>query len=223
MIQSAVAGPRVVPLNCRACRAPLPAASNDVAFRCPRCGRGWELEEGTFRARDSLFVVPPANGKGEILYLPYWSFPVAASAEPLDPTAEGSLSARDRAASLDRVWVSAYSIYRPTYVGEWGIAYTRLKPSWETRSGSGPSVPGAALSSRDASIIAHHYVLAEIDRAADLGTLDLQLGIARPELWAIPCLDLGEHIRCPWSRAELPASALDDLSEIRQAAEDLEA
>ena len=33
MIQSAVAGPRVVPLNCRACRAPLPAASNDLAFQ----------------------------------------------------------------------------------------------------------------------------------------------------------------------------------------------
>ena len=34
---------------------------------------------------------------------------------------------------------------------------------------------------------------------------------------------LSEQIRCPWTRAELPASALDDLSEIRQAAEALEA
>ncbi len=48
-------------------------------------------------------------------------------------------------------------------------------------------------------------------------------GIARPELWAIPCLDLGEQIRCPWTRAELPASALDDLSEIRGALERREA
>ncbi len=66
-------------------------------------------------------------------------------------------------------------------------------------------------------------MLAEIDRAADLGKLDISVELSEPELWAIPCLDLGDQLRCPWTRAELPAAAIDDLSEMRQRIERREA
>ncbi len=79
------------------------------------------------------------------------------------------------------------------------------------------------IASRDAREIVRHYVLAEIDRAADLALLDVQVEVGEAELWAIPCYDLAEGLRCPWTRAELPAAALDDLSEIRPGVERLEA
>jgi hypothetical protein len=201
----------------------LPAASNDVAFRCPQCGRAWEIDRGELRERPSFYVAPPASASGDLLYLPYWSFSVSASAKPIGMAGESELTARDRAAHIKRAWVSAYAICRPTYVGEWGLAYTRTGPNWETRSGHGPEAAGAAISSHDAKQIGQHYVLAEIDRAADIGSLDVQLELGDPELWAIPCYDQGRQIRCPWTRAELPAAALDDLSEIRHAIERLEA
>ncbi len=141
----------------------------------------------------------------------------------MDRTDEAVLSARDRAARTQRALVSAYAIYRPTYVGEWGLVYTRLQPKWEVRRSHGPDAPGAAISSAEARTLARHYVLAEIDRACDLGSLDVSLEVGEAELWAIPCLDLGSQIRCPWTRSELPAAALDDLSEIRRATERREA
>lgn len=215
--------PRVLVLRCRACRTALPAASNDVAFRCPQCGRGWEIEGNEMSERPSSYVLPPAGAAHDILYLPYWSFTVSASATPHGTVAESTLRARDRAAGLTRAFVSAYAIYRPTYVGEWGLVYTRAQPKWETLQGHGPESPGAAISSRDAKTIAHHYLLAEIDRAADLGLLDVRLEFGAPALLAIPCHDLGEAIRCPWTRGELPAAALDDLWQIRPAKERREA
>lgn len=215
--------PRIIVLRCRACRTELPAASNDVAFRCPQCGRGWEIAGGELTERPALYVPAPQGAPHPALYLPYWSFTVAASAKPSGMGGEAQLTARDRAAKYRRAYVSAYAVYRPTYVGEWGIVYTRMQPDWETRHGHGPESPGAAIGSKDAVKIAEHYILAEIDRAADIGGLDIELQFGKPELWAIPCHDLGELIRCPWSRAELPAGALDDLSEIRPPDRRLEA
>jgi predicted RNA-binding Zn-ribbon protein involved in translation (DUF1610 family) len=213
----------VLVLRCKACTAELPAASNDVAFRCPQCGRTWEILHGSFREWNSVYVAPPSSTSHPIVYLPYWSFTVDATALPMGPGHESMLTARDKANFFKRAWVSAFAIYRPTYIGEWGIVYTRLQPDFEVRSGHGPEAPGAAVGSLDATKIATHYILGEIDRAADLGGLDIDLELGDPELWAIPCYDMGEKIRCPWTRAELPAAALDDLSEIRRASERLEA
>ena len=216
--------PRVLVLRCRACSGPLPAASNDVAFRCPQCGRGWEITGSELSERPSVYVPAPAAESGPPqLYLPYWSFPARAAAEPNGPVDEGQLKARDRAAKIRRVWVAAHAVYRPTYVGEWGLTYTRIQPPWEPRRGHGPESPGATIPAADAESIGRHYVLAEVDRAADIGSLDVEVELGAPELWAIPCQDLGSQLRCPWTRAELPASALDDLSQIRGARRQLEA
>lgn len=215
-------GPRVIVLRCQACRAELPAASNDVAFRCPQCGRAWEIDEGALRERPSFFVAPPAGARGDILFLPYWSFSISVAAEPR-VREEKTLTARDRAAKFQRAWVSAYAIYRPTYVGEWGLVYTRVPPAWEVRTGHGPHSPGAAIAALDAKKIATHYILAEIDRAADVGLLDIDMQVGDPELWAIPCYYLGDNLRCPWTRGELPVAALDDFSEMSRARDRLEA
>jgi len=215
--------PRVLALRCQACRSTLPAASNDIAFRCPQCGRAWEIEAGALRERPSLYVVPPKPAKHSLLYLPYWSFAVSAKVEPGIVRDEAILKARDRAAKFKRGYVSAYAIFRPTYVGEWGIAYMRLQPDWEVVRGHGPESPGATISSRDAGEIVRHYTLSEIDRAADIGGLDHSVELGDPELWAIPCYDLKELIRCPWTRAELQAAVLDDLSEMRRVRVRLEA
>jgi hypothetical protein len=166
--------------------------------------------------------VPPSGAKHSLFYLPYWSFPVSVAADPL-VREEKTLTARDRAAKFERAWVSAYSINRPTYVGEWGLVYTRVPPNWETRTGHGPEAPGATIPASDAKKIAYHYILAEIDRAADIGTLDVKMDVGEPELWAIPCYDLGAQLRCPWTRGELMAGALDDYSEIRRGIDRLEA
>jgi hypothetical protein len=214
---------RVLVLRCQACRTRLPAASNDVAFRCPQCGRGWEISAAGLGEWPALYVMPPKRTAQPLLYLPYWSFTVVARAGPKRIADAAQLTARDRAARYRRAFVSAYAIYRPTYIGEWGLVYTRLQPEWETRSGHGPEAPGAAISSDDAQKIAQHYILAEIDRMADLGTLDVGVTVSDPELWAIPAYDLGDRIRCPWTRGELPAAVLDDLSEIRRATERREA
>ncbi|NIR43797.1 MAG: hypothetical protein GWN99_07550 [Gemmatimonadetes bacterium] len=216
-------GARVIALRCSACHGALPAASNDVAFRCPQCGRAWEIIGGVLRERPSAFVAPPPSPRHPILYLPYWSFPVSAKATPSGFQEESHLKARDRAAKFERAFVSAFSIYRPTYVGEWGLVYTRLPPKWQTRTGHGPRAPGATISGFDARKLAALYILGEIDRAADIGSLEIELDVGEPELWAIPCYDLGEGIRCPWSRAELPVGALDDVAEIRRVTQRLEA
>jgi hypothetical protein len=194
-----------------------------VAFRCPQCGRAWEIDDGALSERPSVYAAAPPSASHPVLYLPYWSFGVSAAVTPAGFTDAAQLAARDRAGKIGRGFIAAYAIYRPTYIGEWGLTYTRIQPKWETRHGHGPEAPGAVLGSRDAREIVRHYVLAELDRAADIGTLDLRLELGAPELWAIPCYDLGEKIRCPWTRAELPAAALDDLSEIRRAGEQLEA
>ncbi|MEE9244719.1 MAG: hypothetical protein V3U63_00835 [Gemmatimonadota bacterium] len=214
------AQPRVLSLRCRACSATLPAASSDVAFRCAQCGRGWEIEQGELVERPALYIAPPANPSHALLYLPYWSFRASAAAQPKRRLDEGVLAARDRAAGFKRAYIAAYAIHRPTYVGEWGLIYTRAQPEWETRAGHGPQSPGASLAARDAAVVVEHYILAEIDKAADLGSLQVSVEISDPELWAVPCLDMGEFLRCPWSGAELPASALDDLAEMRHATEE---
>lgn len=214
------ANPRVMPLRCQACSAGLPAASSDVAFRCPQCGRGWEIQGDRLIERPSVYVAPPANPAHAILYLPYWSFTISAVARPKRRLDEGVLGARDRAAAIKRAFMSAYSIYRPTYVGEWGLVYTRVQPEWETRSGHGPEAPGASLPSGDAAKIVEHYVLAEIDKVGDLGSLEASVQVMSPELWAIPCYDLGSSLRCPWTHGKLQAAALADLSEMRVVSED---
>ncbi len=210
------AQPRVLALRCRACSAELPAASSDVAFRCSQCGRGWEIIGGELLERAAMYVAPPPNPPHAVLYLPYWSFGVTASAKPRRRLGEGVAAARDRAGRFKRAYMSAYSIYRPTYVGEWGIVYTRMQPEWEVRTGHGPESPGASLPSGEAAKIVKHYILAEIDRAADLGLLDVSVELHDPQLLAIPCYDLGTMLRCPWSGAELPVTVLNDLAEMRR-------
>lgn len=214
--------PVVLALLCRACRNALPAARHDVAFRCPRCGRAWEIESRSLAPRESFFVAPPGAAQGRLLYLPYWSFAATVRARPLerDP---GTSSAADRAAAFQRLFVAAYAVHRPGYLGEWGPSYTRKPPDWEVRAGPGPDAPGAAIPSDDARAIGEAHVLSEIDRGADLSRLEVELNLGDPELWAIPSLDLGKRLRCPWTRAELPATALDDLSEIRTALQEREA
>lgn len=208
--------PTVLALRCGACSAELAAASNDVAFRCRQCGRSWEIEGG-LRERPSAYIAPPAKPAHPLINLPYWRFSMTASAKPKRGFGEGGLSARDRAARFQHGYVSAYAIYRPTYIGEWGLNYTRLQPDWEAREGPGAEAPGAALSSRDAAEIVRHYVLAEIDLSADLGLLNYSVEVHDPLLLAVPAYDLGTALRCPWTGSELPASALDDLSEMRRA------
>jgi hypothetical protein len=217
-----VSQPRVIALRCQACRAELPATPNDVAFRCPQCGRAWEIVAGSLEERPSIFVAAPSGAKHSLFYLPYWSFTVSVTAEPRKRE-EKTLTARDRAAKFERAWVSAFSINRPTYVGEFGLVYTRVPPKWETRTGHGPEAPGATIPAADSKKIARHYVLAEIDRAADIGELDIKMEIGDAELWAIPCYDIGEQLRCPWTRGELMTGALDDFSEIRRGRNRLEA
>ena len=100
------ARPRVLVLRCKACTAELPAASNDVAFRCPQCGRTWEILHGAFREWTSVYVAPPSSTSHPIVYLPYWSFTVDATALPIGPGHESMLTARrgrDRIASA-RPW-----------------------------------------------------------------------------------------------------------------------
>ena len=75
------AGPRVIVLRCKACRTELPAASQDVAFRCPQCGRAWEIEAGGFIERPSFYVAPPTAKPQPLLYMPYWSFSISAAEE----------------------------------------------------------------------------------------------------------------------------------------------
>lgn len=210
-------------LRCQACRSELPAAATDLAFRCGGCGRAWEITRAGLAERPSYYLPAPAGTTLPRLYLPYWSFRVAAAARPKSELGERQLAARDRAARLERAFVSAFHIHRPTYVGEWGLNYTRIQPPWEARSGRGPSVCGAAIGSSEAEVIARHYVLAEIDRAADLGSLSFEVELGPAELWVIPCHDQGTLLRCPWTRAELPAAAVDDLAEIRRGTNQLEA
>ncbi len=207
---------RVLALRCPECGTALPATSQDTAFRCRQCGRSWEIDGHEFKERRSLHVDAPRRARYRLLFLPYWSFSVSASAAPLDATDHKSLTARDRAAKINRAFVSAYSIYRPTYVGEWGLVYTRLQRDWDTRTGGGPPAPGATIPSDDARTIVKHYVLAEIDRAADLRKLVVEVELGEPELWAIPCYDLGSNISCPWTQSQLPTAMLDDISEIRK-------
>lgn len=214
--------PRVLALLCRACRHELPTATHDVVFRCPRCGRAWELEGADLSARGSYHVTPPGQPGGGLLYLPYWSFPSSARATPIE-TEASTLTARDLAGRIDRIYVAAYAVHRPGYLGEWGLAYTRQRPDWEVRQGPGPALPGGSITSSDAREIARQYVLSEIDRRADLSRLQVEVQVGEAELWAIPCLDLGARLRCPWTRSELPSAALDDLSEIRTAIQRLEA
>ena len=86
--------------------------------------------------------------------------------------------------------------------------------------GARAAIARRVVSSSRRAVVVEHYILAEIDKAADLGSLQVSVEISDPELWAVPCLDMGEFLRCPWSGAELPASALDDLAEMRHATEE---
>lgn len=208
----------VVTLLCRACHNHLPAASNDIAFRCPRCGRAWEVEGRGLVPLTSRYVVPPAQAERPTIYLPYWSFDARIDLTAVEPAPE-TVRARERAMALTRAWVAACAIHRPSYVGDWALVYTRVRPVWEEREGGGPAAPGASIASEDARTLARHYLLAEIDRACDLSNLEIEIELATAELHAIPCYDLGDRLRCPWMRGEVPAAALNDLSEIRKAAD----
>lgn len=178
----------LLPLLCPACHAALPAQADEILWRCPQCGQGWQLAELTSRDTENGLAplhlrfqagLDPRTG-GQ----PYW---VAEGRVGLQRDTYSGNQAKEAEAfwaAPRRFFVPAFTCPLETLV-ELGMNLL-LKPPALTEGAPAPFT-AVTLPPADVKDLAEFIVVGlEAGRRDQLKTLTFNLQLAAPELWILP-------------------------------------
>jgi len=206
---------RVVPLVCPDCGRGLVGLRYDKLFFCMTCTQGvFFKEEGC--ERYPLHFVAPGDVRVKVsLHLPMWELGIRVEATPANDQQEEALKRLDQ---LKSVWVTGFTVVRPSYYGDLGLIYTErgVEPETSERMPPGAYIAGCTRTIEDASRYAGLFVTLILDKKADVTGMDLSIETEQAALWAIPFTDTGDKITDLIAGASMPVFAVDDLEDIRR-------
>lgn len=176
----------LIPLVCLKCDAPIPAAPDEVAWVCARCGQGLLLNEAEARGLSPLTVQyvtgldPSRKGK------PYW---VAEGSVQLQRTTYATLS--DKAGEARQLWSQPRRFFIPASevplqsLADLGPRLVLNPPALQP----GPAAPFEPVTvlPQDLPALAEFIVLAiEAGRSDMLKQVQIQVRLTEPVLWVLP-------------------------------------
>ena len=172
------------PLLCANCNTNLPAHPDEVAWRCPTCGVGWQLSDDTPSGLEMLRLYFDSRCNPQVHGRPYW---VATGKVDLSrETFSGNESKRAEQfwAQPRQFFVTAFTCSLETMI-EQGRELLLKPPSLQP----GPPVPFTAvtLAPRDVRAMAEFIVMSlEAERSDKLEAVQFNLQLQPPELWVLP-------------------------------------
>lgn len=178
-----MAGPvELIPLVCIRCGTRLPAEPNEVAWVCPQCGQGQQIDAGrglvALEVQYAAGIAPGAKGK------PFWVARGQAAVQR--HTYSGN---QDNEAQ--RFWAQAHTFYVPAFDTSLETLVTLGRQAIERPPvlQPGPAVPFEAVkfSVEDVQPLAEYIVIGlEADRKDKLKELNVRLTLETPTLWILP-------------------------------------
>jgi hypothetical protein len=172
----------LVPLVCLKCSTPLPAAPEEVAWVCPTCGTGLELDElhglAQLEVHYSSQITPNTQGK------PFW---VAQGRLEL----ERNTYSGDKGRDAQRFWSQPQRFFVPAYTCpletllELGNRLLIQPPALQ--EGPPAAFTAVTLARGDVQSLADFIVMSvEAERADKLKEVRFTLNLSDPVLWILP-------------------------------------
>ncbi|MFO8058630.1 MAG: hypothetical protein R6V10_15195 [bacterium] len=211
---------KILPLVCPDCGRTLFGLRYDKVFMCMQCllglapaEQGWKRYKLEFPVLDETPADPP-------LYLPMWKMKVDVKADPQNKFQKASLRILE---DLDHVWATGFSIIRPSYYADPGLAYTEQKVDPEAYDGIPPRafVAGCTRGTEEADRYAELYVTLMLDKRADVTGMEINVTPLSYSLWAMPFTEREGKVRDMFAGLEIPVFALDDYLDIKRIRERL--
>ena len=206
---------KAVPLVCPDCSKFLGGLAYDNIFFCVNCQQGLSAGERGWKKHPLFAAAPESEGARIDFYLPLWEIAIAARAKASNPRQEQALTALGE---FERVWVTAFAAFKPSYFGDLGLRFTERKivPKRQEALAPGRFVAGCSRKLEEALAYVELFLAAIIDRKADVTGLELAVKAKSVNIWAIPFSEAGDKIVDLVSGAVLPSFTLEDLEEIKR-------
>lgn len=173
----------LIPLTCRQCSTPVPAALDEVAWVCAQCGTGLLLDENhgltNLNVHYAAGIAPNVKGR------PFW---VARGTVALDRKAYNVF---DKDKEAQAFWSNPRQFFIPAYsahlseIIDTGIARLNTPPDLT----AGPAVDFHPVTQRieDIRALAEFIIVGyEALRKDDVEEINFKLTLEPPELWILP-------------------------------------
>ena len=177
----------LIPLLCPNCRTALPAQVDELIWRCPQCGQGWQLAEDNpelefglapLAIQCSARLDPRVHGR------PFWVAEGRVAVQRETFSGNQGREAEAFWAQPRRFCVPAFTCPLETLV-ELGMELIKAPPELQ----AGPPAPFTAvtLPRADVKDMAEFIVVGlEAGRRDQLKSVQFSLQLAEPELWILP-------------------------------------
>lgn len=211
---------RIMPLVCPDCGRTLFGLRYDKVFMCMSCLQGLAPSDNGW-ARYKLIFPQLDRAPAEMpLYLPMWKLQVEVNADPQNKFQKASLRVLD---DIKAVWVTGFSIIRPSYYADPGLAYTQQGVNPEPYDGipQRAFVAGCTRGVEEADRYANLFITLMLDKKADVTGMEINVTPTSYSLWAMPFMERGDKIHDMLAGLEIPVFALDDYLDIRRIKERL--
>ncbi len=206
---------RVLPLVCPDCGQTLFGLRYDKVFMCMRCLQGLgPAEKGWSRYKLRFPEVEQAPSRTP-LYMPMWRMKVDVDAVPANKFQEASLRILD---DIKAVWVTGFSIIRPSYYADPGLAYTQQQIDPPPYDGipSRAFVAGCTRGTDEADRYANLFITLMLDKRADVTGMEIKVTPESYSLWAMPFSEDGNKVLDMFAGLEIPVFALDDYLDLKR-------
>lgn len=178
---------KLIPLLCPTCRHSLVAENEDVVVQCPNCSAAVQLLEDGFRLIRVRYVQANA-GTTVSQWLPVWVFLGRVHLRRRE-TQGGNQNA-----AAQSFWAEAKRLYVPAWELSLKIAQDKgtelilSQPEFQPlASPSDGKLTAATVSPEDARRLLELMIIGiEADRKDWLKTVEVELDLEEPELWAMP-------------------------------------
>ena len=173
----------LTPLNCLACKTPIPAASDEVAWVCVQCGAGTILTgEDSLAPLQLRYSAAIAEGQ---IGRPFWVVDVEVDMSVRRST-EG-----DTLPEGPQPWEKKRTFFLPAYASSLMSRLSEAKSALyqppPLAEGSRTAFQPIVLSREDiGSYIEFTIISIESEREDKLIRLDFQTHLGEPELWVLP-------------------------------------
>jgi len=174
----------LIGLKCFKCETPVPAAPDEIAWVCARCGQGLMLDEVSGVASQAFNFATgiPEGKKGN----PFW---VAGGNLRLNRQTYGSFGKKDNESA--EFWAQPRQFFVPAFACDLetmvnaGVALLRNPPNLAAGNPA-PFLPVTVLP-QDVYPLAEFIVVAiEAERKDSIKQIDFTLELRAPELWVLP-------------------------------------
>jgi hypothetical protein len=172
------------PLLCANCNTNLPAYPDEIAWRCPTCGLGWQLSESAPTGLEMLTINFDARCNPQVHGRPYWVATGTVTVQRETFSGNEGRKSQEFWSQPRLFFVPAFTCPLDTLI-EQGRDLLLRPPALQP--GDPAPFTAVTLAPQDVRALAEFVVMSlEAERSDKLETVNFNLQLSQPELWVLP-------------------------------------